>query len=110
MYVICQYQLPNLMLDKFSPYMVLCSVTILIVSINLACKVALIVYIRSYVCVMVCVATPLLMTYWYDNVIYLFPYRERTKDVIANPRELNQAVTFLHENGKDSVYLFNFEC
>ena len=26
--------------------------------------------------------------------------RERTKGIIANPRELNQAVTFLHENGE----------
>ncbi len=25
--------------------------------------------------------------------------REATKDVMSNPRELNQAVTFLHENG-----------
>ena len=26
-------------------------------------------------------------------------FRDSTKDIIANPRELNQAVTFLHENG-----------
>ena len=29
-------------------------------------------------------------------------FRDSTKDVIANPRELNQAVTFLHENGEIS--------
>lgn len=27
-------------------------------------------------------------------------FREATSDVIANPRELDQAVTFLHENGE----------
>ena len=26
-------------------------------------------------------------------------FRDNTKDIIANARELNQAVTFLHENG-----------
>ena len=26
-------------------------------------------------------------------------FRDSTKDIIANARELNQAVTFLHENG-----------
>ena len=26
-------------------------------------------------------------------------FREETSDIIANPRELDQAVTFLHENG-----------
>ena len=26
-------------------------------------------------------------------------FRDSTKEIIANPRELNQAVTFLHENG-----------
>jgi hypothetical protein len=33
--------------------------------------------------------------------------RDKTKDIIANPRELNQAVTFLHENGKA---VFNCAC
>ena len=27
-------------------------------------------------------------------------FREETSDIIANPRELDQAVTFLHENGQ----------
>jgi hypothetical protein len=27
-------------------------------------------------------------------------FRDSTKDIIANARELNQAVTFLHENGR----------
>lgn len=31
---------------------------------------------------------------------FFFVIREETKDIIANPRELNQAVTFLHENGE----------
>ena len=39
------------------------------------------------------------------SVCYPVPstHRESTKDVIANPRELNQAVTFLHENGESHV-------
>ena len=28
-------------------------------------------------------------------------FREKTSDIIANPRELDQAVTFLHENGEN---------
>ena len=31
---------------------------------------------------------------------FLFPIREYTKDIFENPRELNRAVTFLHENGE----------
>ena len=31
--------------------------------------------------------------------------REKTKDIIANPRELNQAVTFLHENGRCCLFV-----
>ena len=27
-------------------------------------------------------------------------FREETSDIICNPRELDQAVTFLHENGE----------
>ena len=40
-------------------------------------------------------------------------FREETSDVIANPRELDQAVTFLHENGVCvcvcvlHIYIFN---
>ena len=36
--------------------------------------------------------------------LFLFLTREYTKDIFANPRELNQAVTFLHENGESVPY------
>lgn len=32
-------------------------------------------------------------------------FRDFTKEIIANPRELNQAVTFLHENGVYNFYV-----
>ena len=41
---------------------------------------------------------------------FFFPIRDCTKDIFENPRELNQAVTFLHENGESlhSMKLFSF--
>ena len=33
-------------------------------------------------------------------------FREETSDIIANPRELDQAVTFLHENGELGISEF----
>ena len=39
-------------------------------------------------------------------------FRDETSDIIANPRQLDQAVTFLHENGEKnasfSYLLFHF--
>ena len=36
------------------------------------------------------------------RIFYVHPYlvcRDKVKDIISNPRELSQAVSFLHENG-----------